>query len=158
MPVLARGRRRIHRDDDLGLRVADNTNHALERVFISPGIGGELGADGVIKVDLVQIVDMLDTCHANSIALLRLAKQAKCRTFLGPYGVASALATRDGDHADLGIIELDPLAISTETARLIVGMGTDKEHVQIDRASWCRGGRRCHWRRIWRCLDHGSRR
>src|SRR5690606_22851785 len=111
MPMVAGCRRRIHRDDDLRLRLPHHTHDAFERVVVAPGFLGQWRADGVVEVDLVKIVDMLDAGLANRGSLLALADDTQRRTLLGPDGVAAALAAGDRDHANLESIILVPLAV-----------------------------------------------
>ena len=160
--MIARRRGGIHRDDHFRPRRPDHADDAIERVFVVPHLFGQRGADRIVKIDLVEVVDVLNPGDAHGAPFFVLPEQTEGGAFLGPDGVAATLATGDRDHANLNVGVLMPLAIGGQAERFVVGMGANEEHIElgfairVDVDQWRRIGRRFSERRRFRCRLPGS--
>ena len=86
--VLARRGRRVHRDEHLGPGLAQDAHGLAQGLLVVPHLGGEGLGDGVVEVDLVEVVDVGDPRLRDRVALLALADQPQGRPLLRSDGVA----------------------------------------------------------------------
>jgi hypothetical protein len=132
--VVAGCGRRVHGDDHFRTGLADDAHDPGQGVLAVPDLLRERGADSVVEIHLVQVVDVVDASPADGASLLGLADEPERRTLLRTYRVTAALAAGDGDDAGLDSVVLVPLAVGGEAERLVVRVRPDEQHVQVRHA------------------------